>query len=76
MIHGLDVYKRQVVDRRIVQVKLKENNDIYLLEVHRKSLAIVDEMIAYWGPENTQKIVDSLQLITQAARYVISNIYK
>ena len=73
---GIIERTKAVVDRRIVQVKLKENNDIYLLEVHRKSLAIVDEMIAYWGPEKTQKIVDSLQLITQAARYVVSNIYK
>lgn len=59
------------VDRRIVQVKLKRDNNIYLEQVHQKSLEIVDKMLSYWGEENAEKIIESLQLITQAAKHVV-----
>ena len=67
---GIIERSRSTVDKRTVEVKLKEDNDIYLEKVHRKSLAIVNELIQYWGEANTQKIVESLQLISAAAKNI------
>lgn len=67
---GIIERSRSTVDKRTVEVKLKENNDIYLEKVHRKSLAIVDELIRYWGEDNTKKIIESLQLISAAAKNI------
>ena len=68
---GIIERTRTDVDRRIVQVKLKRDNNIYLEQVHQKSLEIVDKMLSYWGAENAEKIIESLQLITQAAKRVV-----
>ena len=68
---GLIERSKAARDKRIVLVKLKEDNDIYFREVHSKSLAIVDKMIAYVGEDRARQIIEALQMITSAAKHVV-----
>lgn len=58
-------------DRRITPICLNPEKMDVFLEVHNRSLSVVQQLTQYWGPQQSEQIVQALRLIYQGARDVL-----
>ena len=58
-------------DRRITPVRLNPEKMDVFLDVHNRSLCVVEKLTTYWGPQQSEQIVQALRLIYQGARDVL-----
>lgn len=67
----LIIRSRSEKNRRVVQVRLNEQQKDYFLKEHEHSISIIDSLSQYWGKENNAQILDSLRFIAEAAQHTL-----